>query len=78
MEKIAVDLKNNQLATQNLEKHSGNFLVPKNHTLKGVYQVIWTLTWDFNVVGTYIGMHLEELTPKKRNDEIVKGEKKSS
>ncbi|KAK4730245.1 hypothetical protein R3W88_023233 [Solanum pinnatisectum] len=72
---LAIDVRNNQLATQNLEKKFRQFASAQNSRLQGgLPDNTDPNPKQVNVVGTCSGLQLEELAPKKRNTETVNKE----
>ncbi|KAH0639612.1 hypothetical protein KY285_036198 [Solanum tuberosum] len=63
---LAADLRNNQLATQNLEKQFWQFDSAQNSRPQGgLPGNIDPNPRQVNAVGTHSGLQLEELAPKK-------------
>uniref|UniRef100_M1D8H2 Putative plant transposon protein domain-containing protein n=1 Tax=Solanum tuberosum TaxID=4113 RepID=M1D8H2_SOLTU len=69
---LAADVRNNQLATQNLEKKFGQFASAQNSRPQGGLPGNTDPNpKQVNVVGTRIGLQLEELAPQKGNIDVV-------
>lgn len=72
---LAANVRNNQLATQNLEKQFGQFASAQNSRPQGGLSGNTNPNpKQVNAVGTRSGLQLEELAPKKRNIESVSKE----
>ncbi|XP_049360466.1 uncharacterized protein LOC125825176 [Solanum verrucosum] len=72
---LAANVRNNQLATQNLEKQFGQFTSAQNSRPQGGLPGNTDPNpKQVNAVSTCSGLQLEELTPKKRNTEVINTE----
>ncbi|XP_049355722.1 uncharacterized protein LOC125820325 [Solanum verrucosum] len=69
---LAADVRNNQLATQNLEKQFGQFPSSQNSRSQGGLPGNTDPNpKQVNAVSTCSGLQLEELAPKKRDTEVI-------
>ncbi|KAK4731676.1 hypothetical protein R3W88_024664 [Solanum pinnatisectum] len=74
-DQLAANVRNKQLATQNLEKKFGQSASAQNTRPQGgLPGNIDPNPKKVNVVGTRSGLQLEELAPKKRNTDVVSKE----
>ncbi|XP_015164041.1 uncharacterized protein [Solanum tuberosum] len=72
---LAADVRNNQLATQNLEKQFGQFACAQNSRPQGGLPGNTNPNpKQVNALNTHSGLQLEELTPKERNTEVINTE----